>query len=112
MTTKTVEVHEAQQHLVELVAQVAAGTETIITHRQTPRACLVPVAAAASRRVPGLHAGSMTTSSDFDAPLPDDFWIGTSRNCCLIRTRLSGGTAIPTDCPPRRWRYVVTLGMN
>src|SRR5512138_1048063 len=46
MTTKTVEVHEAQQHLLELVAQVAAGTEIILTDGQTPRARLVPLASA------------------------------------------------------------------
>lgn len=77
MTTKTVEVHEAQQHLVELVAQVAAGTEIILTDGQTPRARLVPVDTVATGRVPGLHAGSITISADFDAPLPDDFWTAT-----------------------------------
>jgi antitoxin (DNA-binding transcriptional repressor) of toxin-antitoxin stability system len=77
MTTKTVEIHEAQQHLVDLVAQVATGIEIILTDGQTPRARLVPVVAAPIRRVPGLHAGSITISSDFDAPLPDDFWTGT-----------------------------------
>ena len=78
MTTKTVEVHEAQQHLFELVAQVAAGTEIILTDGQTPRARLVPLTSDTTRRVAGLHAGSMTISADFDAPLPDDFWTGTA----------------------------------
>ena len=26
--------------------------------------------------VPGLHAGAIQTAPDFDAPLPDDFWMG------------------------------------
>ena len=26
------------------------------------------------KRVLGLHRGAMTTSEDFDEPLPDDFW--------------------------------------
>jgi antitoxin (DNA-binding transcriptional repressor) of toxin-antitoxin stability system len=77
MTTKTVEVREAQQHLLELVAQVAAGTEILLTDGQTPRARLVPVTTTTARRVPGLHPNSITTSADFDAPLPDDFWTGT-----------------------------------
>jgi antitoxin (DNA-binding transcriptional repressor) of toxin-antitoxin stability system len=77
MTTKTVDVKDAQHQLVDLLAQVAAGTEIILTEGHKPRARLVPIAPPISRRVPGLHAGSITTSPDFDAPLSDDFWTGT-----------------------------------
>jgi antitoxin (DNA-binding transcriptional repressor) of toxin-antitoxin stability system len=78
MTTKSIEIQEAQQHLAELVAQVATGTEIILLDGQTPRARLVPITPYAVQRVPGLHVGSMTMSPDFDQPLPDDFWIGAS----------------------------------
>ena len=78
MTTKSIEIHEAQQHLAELVAQVASGTEIILLDGQTPRARLVPITPHAAQRVPGLHTGSITMSPDFDQPLPDDFWTGTS----------------------------------
>ncbi|MSP14804.1 MAG: type II toxin-antitoxin system prevent-host-death family antitoxin [Chloroflexi bacterium] len=78
MTTKTVEVEEARQHLAELVAQVAGGAEIILTEGHTPRARLVPIAPQLPSRVPGLHIGMMTVSSDFDTPLPDDFWTGNS----------------------------------
>ena len=27
-------------------------------------------------RTPGLHAGRYWIADDFDAPLPDDFWLG------------------------------------
>ena len=27
-------------------------------------------------RTPGLHAGRYWIAADFDAPLPDDFWLG------------------------------------
>jgi antitoxin (DNA-binding transcriptional repressor) of toxin-antitoxin stability system len=77
MTTKSVEIHEAQQHLAELVAQVATGTEIILLEGQTPRARLVPLISQTVQRVPGLHAGSVTMHADFDQPLPDDFWLGT-----------------------------------
>ncbi|MGH8480633.1 MAG: type II toxin-antitoxin system Phd/YefM family antitoxin [Gammaproteobacteria bacterium] len=77
MTTKTIDVHEAQQRLVELLAQVAAGTEVILMDGPTPRARLVPVAPVTTRRVPGLHTGSITISADFNTPLSDDFWTGT-----------------------------------
>jgi antitoxin (DNA-binding transcriptional repressor) of toxin-antitoxin stability system len=77
MTTKSIEIHEAQQQLAELVAQAATGTEIILLDGQTPRARLVPITPQAVQRIPGLHAGSITMAPDFDQPLPDDFWIGT-----------------------------------
>jgi hypothetical protein len=45
---------ERHQHLLELAAQVQASRQ----------------------RVLGLNAGALTTTEDFDAPLPDDFWLG------------------------------------
>ena len=38
MQTKTVDVHEAQTHLVELLSLVTAGTEIILTEDSTPLA--------------------------------------------------------------------------
>lgn len=35
-------------------------------------------AAGTTKRVPGLHAGAIQTTEDFDAPLPDEFWAGIS----------------------------------
>jgi antitoxin (DNA-binding transcriptional repressor) of toxin-antitoxin stability system len=78
MPTKTVDVQDAQLHLADLLAQVAAGTEIILTDGHQPRARIIPFTPPPARRVPGLHAGSMTMSPDFDAPLPDEFWTGTS----------------------------------
>jgi prevent-host-death family protein len=78
METKTVELSEAQGQLADLVAQAAAGTEIVLTEGNTPRARLVALAARNARRVPGLHPGSMEASDDFDAPLADEFWIGTA----------------------------------
>lgn len=78
MTTKTGDVQDAQHQLADLLAQVAAGDEIILTEDHQPRARLVAITPSSIRRVPGLHAGSMTTSPDFDAPLPDEFWAGTT----------------------------------
>lgn len=77
MGTRTVELSEAEGQLAELVAQAAAGTEVVLTEGNTPRARLVAVAPGNAQRVPGLHPGSMKASDDFDAPLPDEFWVGT-----------------------------------
>jgi len=75
MQTKTVDVHEAQTHLVELLSLVTAGTEIILTEGSTPLARIVPMAGVAPR-VAGLHPGAIWTSEDFDDPLPDEFWTG------------------------------------
>ena len=77
MQTKTVDVHEAQTHLVELLSLVSAGTEIILTAGSTPLARLVPMAGAPTPRVAGLHPGAIWTSEDFDEPLPEEFWTGT-----------------------------------
>ena len=76
MQTKTVDVHEAQTHLVELLSLVTAGTEIILTEGSTPLARIVPMAGAPPR-VAGLHPGAIWTSADFDEPLPEEFWTGT-----------------------------------
>lgn len=79
MSALVIDVSEAPRQLVELLDQVATGTEIILMEGTTPRARLIPVASRSSRgRVPGLHQGSMTISPDFDAPLPDEFWAGAS----------------------------------
>jgi antitoxin (DNA-binding transcriptional repressor) of toxin-antitoxin stability system len=77
MQTKTVDVHDAQTHLVELLSLVSAGTEIILTAGNTPLARIVPMAGALTPRVAGLHPGAIRTSEDFDEPLPEDFWTGT-----------------------------------
>ena len=77
MQTKTVDVHEAQTRLVELLSLVSAGTEIILTAGNTPLARIVPMAGALTPRVAGLHPGAIRTSEDFDEPLPEDFWTGT-----------------------------------
>jgi antitoxin (DNA-binding transcriptional repressor) of toxin-antitoxin stability system len=77
MQTKTVDVHEAQTHLVELLSLVAAGTEIILIKDSIPLARIMPMVGATTPRVADLHPGAIWTSEDFDEPLPDEFWIGT-----------------------------------
>jgi antitoxin (DNA-binding transcriptional repressor) of toxin-antitoxin stability system len=78
MQTKTIELAEAQHQLPALVAQAVAGVEIVLVEGTTPRARLVALAPPGAQRVPGLHPGSMEAAADFDAPLPDDFWLGTA----------------------------------
>ncbi len=82
MTTKTIDVREMQPNLDELLSLVGDGTEVILTDGEVPLARLVPLNTppandAARPRIPGLHAGAIWTSDDFDEPLPDEFWTGT-----------------------------------
>ena len=75
--TQTVSVDEAQNKLPDLLAQAVAGDEVIITEHGTPVARLVPVVAHSKKKgVAGLNRGTVSTSEDFDEPLPDEFWLG------------------------------------
>jgi antitoxin (DNA-binding transcriptional repressor) of toxin-antitoxin stability system len=76
MPTVTVEVRELPARFGEVLSLAATGTEVIVTEDQVPRARLVPLAPERTR-TPGLHPGAIQTSEDFDAPLPDEFWMGT-----------------------------------
>ena len=74
MTPETVEVHEAQNRLPELVSAVKTGAEIILTQGDIPVARLVPLTVNATPRVAGLHSGVAWLSPDFDEPLPEAFW--------------------------------------
>jgi len=78
MQTKTVDVAEAQTNFAELLSLVAAGTEIILTEDERPLARLVPMTSPTPPRVAGLHRGAAWTSDDFDEPLPEEFWTGTT----------------------------------
>jgi len=71
-------IQEAQGQLSQLLELARAGHEFIIHDPQKGKARLVPVAEPPpGPRVLGLHAGSWIMADDFDAPLPDSFWLGT-----------------------------------
>ncbi len=76
--TTTVDISEVQQ-LAELLEQVRNGHEVIIAQNSTPIARLSAIVpeSVQEKRVGNLHPGSIWTSDDFDAPLPDEFWLGT-----------------------------------
>ena len=76
MTTRTVDVYEAQTQLKELLSLVVTGTEIILTESSTPIARLVPIGLPITPRVAGLHPRAIWTSDDFDEPLPEGFWMG------------------------------------
>jgi antitoxin (DNA-binding transcriptional repressor) of toxin-antitoxin stability system len=76
MTTRTVDIAEAQSSLPDLVLLVNTGVEVVLTRDSAPVACLVPMKSLPAERVAGLHPGAIQASADFDEPLPDAFWMG------------------------------------
>jgi len=65
MQTETIDVGEAQAQFTDIVHRVVAGVHIILSENRKPVAHLLP----AGMRMAGLHAGAISTSDDFDAPL-------------------------------------------
>lgn len=77
MTTKTVSVKEAQAQFLELLDLVSMGNRVVIQKDEEPLAELLGISSPKKgKRVAGLNRGKMRISDDFDAPLPDEFWLG------------------------------------
>ena len=77
----TLTVAEAQTKLARLLELARAGHEVIIEDPLKGKARLVPVSEPQPQgaRVFGLHEGEMWMSDDFNAPLPDSFWLGENQ---------------------------------
>lgn len=83
MAAKTVTIEEAQTHLPEIIALVEQGKEVIIAKGKEPLAKLIPLAQPQEDgtkvpRVFGEYKGQIWVSNDFEAPLIDKFWLGSS----------------------------------
>ena len=78
MSIKSVTMQEAEGHLDELLALVVQGEEVIITKDDQPCAKLVAVPLIPKTpRAFGQHTGKAWMSEDFNAPMPDNFWLGS-----------------------------------
>jgi antitoxin (DNA-binding transcriptional repressor) of toxin-antitoxin stability system len=77
----TLTIQEAQSQLKRLLELAHQGHEVIIDDAGKRRAKLIPIVERSLKRprVFGLHEGQAWTSDDFDAPLPDSFWLGEDR---------------------------------
>jgi prevent-host-death family protein len=73
---RLVDISEAAAEFAELIAEVGRGVEVTITRDNAPVARIVAAAPAQGPRIAGLNPGSIRTTDDFDAPLPDSFWVG------------------------------------
>jgi antitoxin (DNA-binding transcriptional repressor) of toxin-antitoxin stability system len=77
MSSKTVDIHDTQTSLSELVSLALEGNEVIIAEDDKPLARLIPISESKHLRIAGLNRGEIWTSEDFDEPMPESFWIGT-----------------------------------
>lgn len=76
METKTIELQRTQPSLNDLLLLVATGADVVLTENSEPLVRLTSLKTTAQPRTPGLHAGAIQMSEDFDEPLPDSFWFG------------------------------------
>jgi antitoxin (DNA-binding transcriptional repressor) of toxin-antitoxin stability system len=75
----TIDVRDLPECFREAIDIAVAGDEVIVSEGATPLARLVPLAPSGQQlqpRVAGLHAEAITAAPDFDAPMPEEFWIG------------------------------------
>ena len=77
METKLIDVKKENMPLQKLLELVASGLDVVLTEGKSPVARIVPGSPKVKApRVPGLSAGKIWISPDFDDPLPDSFWLG------------------------------------
>ena len=69
---KSVTVHRAKTTLSQLIADVEAGEEVVISRGREPVVRLVPARGAPSKRRFGALAGKVGLGPDFFEPLPAD----------------------------------------
>jgi len=77
MPEHTINIEKIEKQLSDLLAIVSDGDEVVISQNGKPLARLEPITAKKKKkRVAGLNHGMILTTDDFDAPLPDEFWLG------------------------------------
>ena len=69
--TIIVNIHEAKTHLSRLLERVKKGEQVIIAKAGKPIALLSPIQQVPAQRIPGIDAGKIKISPDFDEPLPE-----------------------------------------
>jgi len=77
--TKTVSIQDAEGHLDELIDLATRGEDIVIAKNDQVQARLVPVRAKKrTKRRFGRYQGKLWISDDFDAHLPEAFWLGSN----------------------------------
>ena len=76
MSITTVNNDEAGSRINELIKLAHQGQEVVITDEGRPTARLVSVPFDNGKREFGKYRGKIKIAEDFDAALPDEFWLG------------------------------------
>jgi antitoxin (DNA-binding transcriptional repressor) of toxin-antitoxin stability system len=75
---KSVEVFEQSPNLAELVEMARKENGLVLLESGRPIAQVIPLPGPSAPRITPLHPGAIEAGEDFDAPLPDDFWLGNA----------------------------------
>jgi prevent-host-death family protein len=65
-------VHQAKTNLSKLIKEAENGADVVITRGKKPVAKIVPIAAAAKKRIPDMLKGQIWASPDAFDPLTDE----------------------------------------
>lgn len=76
MPVQTINLDHVEKQLAELLAIVEHNGDVVIAQNGKPIARLASLTPKKKKRIAGLNRGMIWTSDDFDAPLPDEFWLG------------------------------------
>ena len=75
---KEVEVLTQTGNVADLVELAKREAGLLLLKSGLPVAQVVPVPEPGGQKIAPLHPGAIEASDDFDAPLPDNFWLGKS----------------------------------
>jgi antitoxin (DNA-binding transcriptional repressor) of toxin-antitoxin stability system len=73
---KTIELLNEPTSLEVVLELAEKEAGVVLTKSGQPIAQVLPIAHPVKPRIAPLHPGGMDVSDDFDAPLPDEFWLG------------------------------------
>jgi len=74
--TRTIDISHTDTPASELVIMARNGDEVILAEEGKPLARVIPIPEWNGVRIAGAHPGAMVPTDDFDASLPDSFWLG------------------------------------
>jgi prevent-host-death family protein len=75
-TTHEVSLTDAVAQFTDLVRLAQQGAEILIVEDGLPVARLIPPESLDRPRIAGLNEGEVWMSDDFNAELPEEFWLG------------------------------------
>lgn len=73
---KTIELSVHPPSLEAVLEAAAKEAGVTLTKSGQPVAHVIPLPQKPKQRIAPLHPGAIEMSDDFDAPLPDEFWLG------------------------------------